>query len=73
MNWNEGFKRVRWAFLGISWLIFIVINANGQTPAGQWGEYAVYMLFFTGGVVLFARLCIWIVRGFTSKGSKVPS
>jgi hypothetical protein len=66
INWDQGFKRVRWAFLGISWAIFILSHIGMEASAAKWGENSVYMLFFTGGVVLFARACIWVVRGFIS-------
>jgi hypothetical protein len=64
VNWDAGFKRIRWAFLGVSWAVFIASHIGMDASASKWGENSVYMLFFTGGVVIFARLCIWVVRGF---------
>jgi hypothetical protein len=71
VNWDQGFRRVRWAFLGVSWLIFLV--AHWDANPARIGENSVYMLFFTGGVVLFARLCIWVVRGFLGSPPAVSS
>lgn len=62
MNWELGFKRVRWAFITVSCVIFVAIHWNASAAAI--GEDAVYALFFVGGCVLAARGCIWVVRGF---------
>jgi hypothetical protein len=72
LDWETGFKRIRWTFLGISWGIFLLVQVQDDytTPA-RFGEHAVYMLFFTGGCVLFARLVIWIIRGFLGSNTKV--
>ena len=67
VNWDQGFARIRWAFIGISWLIFFAAQIGSSSTAAQVGEYSVYMLFFTGGVVIFARVCIWVVRGFIGR------
>lgn len=64
INWDKGFERVRWAFLGVSWALFVIAHIGMGAGAAKWGENMVYMLFFTGGSVVFARLSIWIVRGF---------
>lgn len=67
MNWHVGFRRLGWAFVGFCWVAFVVANLQ-STPA-EWGEHSVYMLFFTGGLVLLGRVLRWIVRGFFDRGA----
>lgn len=71
INWNEGFRRIRYAFFATSWLIFIAFQFIADHSAAQVGEYSVYMLVFTVCTVLFARGCIWVVRGFIRGASEI--
>lgn len=68
LNWDEGFRRVRYAFLAVSWFIFVVAQFGLGHSAAQIGEYSVYMLVFTVCAVLVGRGCIWVVRGFLGGG-----
>ena len=68
VNWDVGFTRLGWSFVGFCWLIFFA--AHWQSSPAEWGEHSVYMLFFTGGLVLLGRLCRWIVRGFIGGAQK---
>lgn len=67
MNWHVGFRRLGWTFIGFCWIIFVV--ANWRSSAAEWGEYLVYMLFFTVGLVLCGRVLRWIIRGFFDRGA----
>lgn len=73
MNWDEGFRRVRYAFITITWLIFIVAQFSIGSTAREVAENFFGTLVFTVCAVLFARICIWVVRGFLGGGNTVKS
>lgn len=70
---ERGFRRIRWTFLGLAWAFFVIVHAKGNFSAFEWGENAVYMLFFTGGCVLVARLVLWVFRGFIREPERTDS
>jgi hypothetical protein len=70
-NWDEGFRRVRYAFITVSWLLFLAAQIGSGSTAAQFGEYSVYMFVFTVCCVLLARGLIWVVRGFLKSGRQV--
>lgn len=67
MNWRVGFRRLGWTFIGLCWIIFVFANQN--STAAQWGEYVVYMLFFTGALIVCGRILRWVIRGFTDRSA----
>lgn len=69
MNIERGAKRAAYFFLGIIWVLVLLIAAVESGAYGV-GRSMVYLLIFTLCYQLFGAAVAWVYRGFKSDQTK---
>lgn len=64
MNIRQGFSRLAWAIIALSWAIWVGTVIAEDRSAADIGESMVYGLLWTAGFMLFCKVVAWVFNGF---------